>query len=190
MIRRVFIALAVPEDVREVVRQAQRQLSDAVPGASIRWQTPENTHLTLCFLGAVDEDELRLCRRVLGTCSARATTIGLVTTKMGAFPSPRRPSVLWLGVAGDLAKLQELHGQLAQGLAAIGKKQDDSRFVPHLTLGRVKRLASRDREALRNALQDKQLPAVEWTADHLELVESRLTPQGARYRTLARFPLR
>jgi 2'-5' RNA ligase len=186
---RLFVALVPPDPVRRRLAEAQAALRRAGgDGDAVRWVEPANVHLTLQFLGAVPEDRLDGVREAVAAAAAGARPLQLEVSGAGAFPGPRRPRVIWSGLGGDLASLQELVASLGRRLAPLGFPPGDRPFRPHLTHGRVRegRPPPRLGEALAAA---SAVPAVPWRADEVVLIRSHLSPRGSRHEPLARFPL-
>jgi 2'-5' RNA ligase len=107
----------------------------------------------------------------------------LQATVAGAFPSPHAPRVVWLGLGGDLVPLTQLFYRLEKAFAALGYPPEGRAFNPHLTLGRVKSPANREKLARLLA----QTPPLDWppfTVKELILFQSVLSPQGSKYTPL------
>jgi 2'-5' RNA ligase len=134
---RTFIAVSIDRAVRDRAVALQEKLAEAeVP---VNWVEPGNLHLTLLFLGEVDErDLIKVCRAVEDVCRRHAPfTMSIGTT--GAFPNTRRPKVLWAGVGDGAEELTAIHEALEPPLLELGcYRREDRPYSPHLTLGRVK----------------------------------------------------
>lgn len=178
MTRRLFVAIEPSEACREIVRTARAALAERFPDARVRWQPDENVHLTLAFLGNVAEEQVDECAQQLATCVEHHRTFELASSRLGAFPSPLRPSVIWLGLRADTTgELASLQRDVA---AAYRHIRDDARpFRPHITLGRVKNMAGTDRQEFAAALTELPEATTAWLAPRVILFESRLTPDGA-----------
>src|SRR3954467_352765 len=104
---RLFVAVDLGEAVRRALDQLQRELKPLARDA--RWAAPENAHLTLAFLGSMEEALVPQLSGALGAVAAEAAPLQLHLQGGGAFGSSKRPRVLWVGVEGDVAPLQALH---------------------------------------------------------------------------------
>jgi RNA 2',3'-cyclic 3'-phosphodiesterase len=146
-----------------------------------------NVHLTLAFLGEVPEESAPAAAAALAE-AARASPgpLALHLAAAGAFPSPRRARVLWLGVGGDLAGLAALQAALARALAARALPGGEARFSPHLTIGRSR--SPHGAAGLEPALATPVAPEP-WLATEAVLFESELRPSGAIHRPLERHRL-
>jgi 2'-5' RNA ligase len=183
---RLFVGLPVPPTVSEALGELQRAVADQLPDLDIRWQAIDGAHLTLLFLGEVDDSALAACHRSLEAAAGRHAAPTLTTTPPGAFPGPARPSVLWLGVE-ESVDLTDLHRDLARQFAALRLIGHAVRFRPHLTLGRLRRPPADPTELLQ-VLAERAPEAMRWRATEAILYRSRTTRAGAHYTPLARIP--
>ena len=106
---------------------------------------------------------------------------------VGVFPSRRKARVVWLGLAGDLAGLEQLQKDVEIAAAAFGFSKEKRPFKPHLTIGRVR--SGRKREELLAELDSIQPRPLEFTAREIILFKSDLKPSGAVYTALKQLPL-
>lgn len=176
--RRCFVALAVGDAVRAQLRAVQASLRQRLPDGALRWTGAGQVHLTLAFLGDLLPAEVARAERALEHACRRHAPFELTTAAPGVFPSPRRPSVVWLGVGGDTVALAALQREVRLRLAPLGRASEERPFRPHLTLARVR--SGRVREALVAAL--RALPPFEpvaWPVERAALVASELRPAGA-----------
>jgi len=133
---RTFLAVAIPEAFELKLSRLQGQLAGEVPEG--RWAVALPFHITLAFLGDVDNTDLNaVCRAAAGAAAAFGR-FELKLQGIGAFPTPARPRVVWAGVGGDgLGALGELQAALVAALARESYPADTrSAFHPHVTLGR------------------------------------------------------
>jgi 2'-5' RNA ligase len=182
---RTFIAIEIPEEFKTALAELQNDLRRARAGVS--WTSPENIHLTLKFLGEVEESRVAeisaACARVAGTSRPFALQLGFP----GVFPDARRPRVIWAGLQGEVEVLSALQKDLEERISAIGLKGDEKEFHPHLTVGRVKS-ARNSRELIARAeLYD--LPPLSFDVREIVLIRSVLHPAGAQYTPMARASL-
>jgi len=184
---RLFVAIAPPPDVLDELDAATRPFRAG--RADLRWTSREAWHVTLAFLGQVDElAAARLLPR-LERAAGRHQAVSLTFSGAGAFPAASRANVLWSGLAGDRQALARLAESVTAGASRAGAPPPDRRrrFQPHLTLARCRVPA--DVTPIVTALSGYQ--GLPWTADRLHLVRSRLSPaEQPRYASLASWPLR
>lgn len=142
MTQRLFVALELPDEVREAVAARVREHRDALPRA--RWTHPSALHLTLVFLGDVDDGPLPALTGALAAAFAPHPPLTLELVGAGTFPPPaprKRARVAWLGVRaeGGVERLRALQGDAAQAARATVDHEPDRRpYSPHLTLARPK----------------------------------------------------
>jgi 2'-5' RNA ligase len=183
---RAFLAIELPDALRPGLTQVQEELKRS--RADVRWVPVGNIHLTLKFFGNVPEDEIGPLARAARAATAEAAPLQLQVTIAGAFPSPQAPRVVWLGLGGDVLPLTRLYYGLEKAFTALGYLPEGRAFNPHLTLGRVKSPANRERLARLLA----KLPPLNWppfTVKELVLFRSVLSPQGSTYSPLEVIPL-
>lgn len=184
---RLFVAVDVGDAAREAIRAAQAECRrQAYP---LRPVAPAGAHLTLKFLGATDPTRVPVLGAALQAVAAAHAPFTLHTAAPGVFPSAARPRVLWLGLAGPVARLQALQWAVEGALADHGVPRETRPFQPHLTIGRIAAAAPPlpRTVALLAALSAATAP-LPVTAIHL--LRSTLGPGGARYTTLLTAPLR
>lgn len=133
---RTFIAVDLASGVKDRLIALQEQLGRA--GSGVKWTRPENLHLTLLFLGDVDELEVVSICRLVQHRARKHAPFSLEVAGLGAFPNTRRPKILWAGIADGVAELCTLHADLEEGLLELGcYRREDREYTPHLTLGRL-----------------------------------------------------
>lgn len=175
---RAFIAIDLDPGLKSAVEEFIRRLE--ATRADVRWTRAGGFHLTLKFLGEIDDDRADRVKSALGQVVGRYGPFGLRLEGTGAFPGERNPRVLWIGVVADpgLAEFQE---DLERSLESEGFLREERPFRPHLTLGRVKGRDRLDRAmALLGARGRDVFGAM--SVRKIALFESRLHPQGAEYR--------
>jgi len=184
---RLFVAIAPPvaalDDLDALARPLRARRED------LRWTSRDAWHVTLAFLGQVDEVAAARLLPRLERAARRHQAFPLAFTGAGAFPAATRANVLWSGLSGDRGALAHLAESVAAGASRAGAPPPDKgrRFRPHLTLARCRMPA--DVTGLVAALAGYQ--GLPWTADRIHLVRSRLgAAERPRYVTLGSWPLR
>jgi len=188
---RIFVAIPLPKSLLEELNTVQYRLEGKVPPRSVRWVKPEGVHLTLKFLGDTPKDEIPTIEEALTVVARNAPTCTLTAEGLGCFPNPRRPRVLWVGVTEPTGRLKLLYRAVEEAMTSLGYKPERHGFTPHLTLGRVRRGASRgDKELISEAITGTRVGELAvFRADRFELIRSELKPSGAEYTTLKTFRL-
>ena len=188
---RLFIAIAVPPDVRREIARAQGQLQRVAPLGVLRWTRPDQFHVTLKFLGDVPATQLDALKAAVAEVCADCPALALTAKGIGFFPGVHRPRVLWASAGDDCGRLAELHRQLHAVMQPFAPEEKPERFAGHITLGRFKpgRHASLKKLTERaTMLRDCEFGA--WTAGQVEIIRSELTSAGAHHTSLAACPLR
>jgi len=132
---RSFIAIPLESEQKQRLAQLQRQLREEFP--ALKPAAPDNLHLTLQFLGERTQDELAEIGQIMLSVAKKKNYFNVKLEGLGAFPNPRRPRVLWIGLTPP-NKLIELNTFLSDKLAQHGILPERQPFRPHLTLGRFK----------------------------------------------------
>jgi 2'-5' RNA ligase len=132
---RAFIAIPLPAVVREQMATLQERLKRYE--LRIRWVQPEIIHLTLRFLGDLDQRQLKDAQSAMITTLAGGPPLLLAVRGLGLFPGIRKPRVVWCGLSGETDRLTDLHGRLCGALTRCGFSVETRPFRAHLTLGRV-----------------------------------------------------
>jgi len=134
---RTFIAVAIDDEILDNVTTLQTDLAKC--GAEVKWVEPASMHITLLFLGEVEDRELHSVCRAVKEVAAREPAFALRVAGVGAFPTPRRPKVAWAGITDGADELKLLHDKLEARMMDLGCYRTEERgYTPHLTLGRVK----------------------------------------------------
>ena len=175
---RLFIALNLPKRDRERIYRAARRLREA--DMPVRWVEPDQYHVTLKFLGDVRRERVdnveEAMGRVAGSTKAFSTEFG----GFGAFPTIRRPRVIWLGLDAN-PELRCLKQDLEWSLGDVGFDAETRAFHPHVTLGRA------DDRGGAGAFRglDEVMADMEFGGDvrvhTLDVMRSRLSREGATY---------
>jgi len=183
---RCFIALNLPSELKGRLAELEAQLKEA--RADVGWVKPENIHLTLKFLGGVEEDRIPVVKGAIQEGLCEAGSLALAFVGLGVFPNPRFPRVVWVGVKGETERLQKLQERLEQAMREVGFPREARSFSPHITLGRMRsRQGAPGLMDLVGRLGEYELGSMK--AESIELMRSQLHPAGAIYTVLERFPL-
>lgn len=183
---RLFIAINIPSEEKERIHRAMVVVREQ--GFPVRWVDPGLYHVTLKFLGEVRQALLEPIRTVLGRVAAATPVFSMDIGGLGAFPTVRRPRVLWVGVDPSPV-LRCLKQDLEWGLSEHGFERETRAFHPHFTVARV--VAEHGAGAFRglDELAARMAYRSRVTIRSLELMESHLSAHGPRYEILACFPL-
>ena len=183
---RLFIAIELPPEIKQGIMKVQEQLRTA--GANAGWTRPEGIHLTLKFLGEVEESRVDEIRNALASAVGAKDKLRLSIAGSGAFPNAKNPRVLWLGVAGDIEKLSAVQVSVENAMTGLGFEREERKFSPHLTLARIKFPKPRDNWQQKiESIRDVKLG--EFEADRVSLMKSELKREGAVYTEVGRIEL-
>ena len=151
---------------------------------SVRWVRPEGLHLTLRFLGEIEAERVDPILPAMVAAARDSAPIALQLGPAGAFGG-RRPRVIWVGLDAGTSRLSTLAERLDETLAEAGFEARRGVFRPHITLGRVRRGASRsDLNAIAETVAATERIDLATVTTGIGLVESQLSPGGARYRRI------
>lgn len=176
--KRIFFAVPISEKVRNLLADIQSELRD-LPG-KIRGVPPEDVHLTIKFIGEVEEDVVENLQNQVDALSL-PESFSVTVNRTGVFPHPRRPRVLWVGTE-DSASLEKIANQLDEAFEKYGIEPETREFHPHLTLGRVKGRGLPG-ETL-NQFLNYEVPKISMPVESVVCYESVLKPSGAEYTAL------
>ena len=179
---RVFIAIDVPDEIRQRLAAMQDRLRQASTAA--RWVSADSVHITLKFLGEINEKRREEIDDALTGLSWKPLSIAV--RGIGFFPGKRSPRVLWAGV--QCPTMEGLANEVDSRLVRAGFDSENRAFRAHLTLARTKELR------LENALVKAAEPFVDtefgmFQADRVNLYQSTLKPGGSLYTKLKEYPL-
>lgn len=179
---RLFVAVNIPVPVRRALAGIAAKLSKAE--LPVRWAAEDSYHLTLRWLGDRDDDERTAVTAILHELAPEFEPFEAAFGPLGAFPSPRRPRVIWISVQAG-PRLRLLRDELELRLARVGFGRDERSFQPHVTLGRARRDARPGAFRPFVALSGDLGIDATFPVHSVDLMRSRLHPAGARYERLA-----
>lgn len=175
---RLFVAVNLPDVVRRGIRTATEPLRRA--DLPVNWVEEAGIHLTLKFLGDVDESRQGEIATGVAAATRGAKSFLMPISGFGAFPSVERPRVIWVGCEG-VPSLELLQHRMEQEMERLGFPVEGRPFRPHLTLGRVKKDGAPARFRSLEGLLDGLAFESESLVQSVELMESRLGPGGSAY---------
>lgn len=197
---RAFVAIALPETTQRVLATLQqrlaRQLRDRRLDGAIRWTAVANLHLTLRFLGEIDDTQRQQLAPHLAAIGARHQTFDASVGGLGCFPNCRRPSVVWCGLQDTTQTLYALQAEVEAAAQAVGLPAEEKRFTPHLTIGRAQRQRGSELADAGQVIQHAAATATPTGPDassfavgEILLMQSELTRAGSVYTPLGVYPL-
>jgi len=184
---RSFLAFDLPPEIRKMVAWVSGELRKS--SLDVKWVKVENIHLTVVFLGNINEEDIKPIGDVAQEACLRSGPFDLLLTRLGSFPNPRNPRVLWIGLDGDLERMSHFRDDLQKRLKPFGIKEEKRRFKPHLTLGRFRKYKRGDPQLNDLILQYNSLTESVFPLNELCMFRSDLKPGGAEYTKLKAWPL-
>ena len=183
--KRIFAAIKITPD--ENFLNVYYQLVKSLKQEGIKWVKPENFHLTLKFFGEIPDDRIDIICDELDDITLSSGPFNINIRKTGVFGSRYNPKVIWFGIE-DNGHLAELAEKVLSGMDKTGFTRDRQNFVPHLTVGRIRKLT--DKERFHRVI--KKFAEAELMKTHvgeIYLYESHLKPRGPVYEILEKFSL-
>ncbi len=179
---RLFLAIACPNELKERIINVQREVK---PAGSMKLVERENIHLTLKFLGEVNDKKIPAITENLNFLNEEKK-FKVILKGVGAFPNAGHARVIWVGVEdGDV--IINLNKKIEEELSKLGFGRDE-RFHPHFTIARVKFV--KDRGKLQDIFEKyKNEEFCNFIAEKIELMKSELTPKGPVYSVVEEFRL-
>jgi len=177
---RCFISFNIDdESFMSGLIKVQKKLKET--GADLKLVKPENIHVTLRFLGEIQQEMIKKISDEMDGISFEPFNMEL--QGVGVFPNIRRINVIWVGIRKGLKQVEEIYDQLEGCLTKLGFKSDGKKFSPHITISRVR--TGRNKEDLGHLLKELQdLDFGSFKISTLKLMKSVLTPKGPIYSTL------
>jgi len=187
---RLFIAIKPDSTVFNAIKAFQTELKSSLTYKGIRWVDPSQFHLTLQFLGETNKSDLPKLISNLNAVTENSKVFHLHYEGAGYFGSAAKPRVLWLG-SKKSSELQELFNQVLSSTTFL-PIESPIRLTPHITLARFSNnIIKEDALKITNYINSLEKPDFGITkTDAIELIESKLTPNGPIYKTINKFNLR
>lgn len=187
---RLFVGIELNDPVREAAAGISESLRHKLSGTvNARWIAAANLHVTLWFIGEVDDGRGERLLEVLDS-PFDEPAFDVAIEGLGAFPPAGAPRVLWLRVQSGGDSLRRLHSQLAARFRPLGFEPERRPYSAHLTIARVKEVSRAiPSRALREILQTVPADAGRSRTTHVTVFRSHLSAKGSNYEPLLRIPL-
>lgn len=189
---RTFIALEMHEALQRHLAGVIHQVAQELP--RVHWVDPSGIHLTLAFLGELDDAQLARAIEATDLAARQVQPFAYQLARLGIFGSLRQPRVVWMGIEERSGSLTRLHHVLQQELERAGFETDKRSFSPHLTLARVKAPLTPDELQRLQAILTGGQPGIvssdEYTVQYVNVMKSELLRSGAHYTCLRACPLK
>ena len=182
---RTFIACDIPNTIRKKIASFQSTLREY--RADIKWVRPESIHITLKFLGDVEESKIQAVVQAVGQAAKSKVPFTTSIEGTGTFPNDRSPRILWIGIQEGADRLADLASRMEEAFFLLGFPKEKRSYSAHLTLGRVRSL-HRIQDTIR-ALHSTPFEAGSFRVDEIVVMKSDLQSTGAVYTPLHRIKL-
>ena len=184
---RAFIAIEIPGEIQDKIGELQNSLKGI--GGKINWTKPGNIHLTLKFLGDIDEDIIDEIAVKLQQAIQKVEGFKISVQGTGVFPNFKRPRVIWVAAKSEGDQLEKLAAQIEDCMKNFGFEKEHRRFSAHLTLGRVK--DTKGIEPMMERLRSyEEFVAGNFSVKEFYLIKSELHPAGSIYTPLKKIDLK
>jgi 2'-5' RNA ligase len=188
---RLFVASeldsAIAQKIAHFSDELRHKAMSLAPSARITWVRPEQLHVSVRFIGEVDDAQAAAIAAALRH-ELTVQRFDLIVEGAGAFPPTGAPRVLWAGIVRGAEALCAVEQEVSERLGACGVEREDRPYRPHLTLARVRDASGLRSRPLFERLADRRFGAT--PVDAITLFQSRTSPKGATYVRLQRTPLR
>ena len=187
---RAFIAIELPEDIRKALAQLQNRLKSC--GADVKWVEPNNIHLTLKFLGEIDDTQFNKITSILQNFLASANSFSAVISSIGAFPNINSPKVIWIGIDKGDNEVKVIAKSLENEIKNVGIAMEDKSFSSHITIARIRSTLNLGKlvKELKILESDFSLQVRGFDVTKITLFKSSLTPKGPIYEILKEVALK
>ncbi len=187
---RAFLAIELPDEVKTTLAR----LIDDVTRARVNGLKPvkpKNVHITLKFFGDVKTEQVKSITNVITNASRGIRPFTVKLGGVGVYPNNKNARILWVGLDGEMAPLQDAQRRIDGALRRIGIEPESREFSPHLTIARIRdRTPPTDRRRATEALFSAEFnPGLSIPVKNVSLVRSVLLPDGPEYMRLAHIPL-
>jgi len=188
---RAFIAIELPSTLQAAIHAHTATLRAALDASLVRWVPPHNIHVTLKFLGDISPSSVELLTQMLTREVGQYSAFEVQVGTLGAFPTGRRPRVIWVGLDAP-PSLESLQHGIESAAARLGYGQEERGFSPHLTIGRVRQKLTAAALQRVRAILDRTRFGELGTArvGSVDLFRSELQPSGSVHTKLFSASLR
>lgn len=178
---RLFVAVEISEEIRKKLAEFQEGLKKV--DADVSWVTPENLHITVKFIGSLDEEKKEAVATIIKDAVTHIKPFNLDYRGVGVLPAEKSPRVIFADVIDTSRVLEKIHESLDKQFMTLGVEHEERKFTAHLTVGRIK--TRRNVKRLIEKLNSYH--GFDFGSDHVAqvvLMKSDLLPKGPRYTKL------
>ncbi|MCX5710748.1 MAG: RNA 2',3'-cyclic phosphodiesterase [Candidatus Omnitrophica bacterium] len=181
---RAFIAIELPQETKDALARLQGQLEKT--GADVKWVEPQNIHLTLKFLGEINDEQLKMINLIIDEVAKENPPYKININELGAFPKIENLRVIWVGIDTGDKETKKIAQALEEKIQKLGIPKEDRAFSSHITIGRTRSALNRDIlvEELKKRQENFNPDHEEFTARKITLFKSTLSSAGPTYEPL------
>jgi 2'-5' RNA ligase len=183
--KRIFVAIDISDEARGKVSDYIETLRNEFRHLRVGWEKDEKLHLTLKFLGDIDDYQLEKLTNAVQKTNKKISNFKLQISETGVFPNERKGRILWLDLKDETGNLLKLNKQLEEECLKIGFPKEKRNFKPHLTIARL-REPLKSKGLITKHLQNEFEP-VEFEVSEIVILESKLKPTGSIYSVVLKF---
>lgn len=193
---RVFIAINLPDNVKKALSGVISAFRQANQGQPIKWVESDLLHITMHFLGELEEADVKRVEEILTQTVLKYPKVKLKLENLGGFPNLVTPKIIFVK-AKELSGVQiaKMQNEISRKLIINNFQIEDRNWVPHITIGRVKgdltrEIGEKGRAGGIRGYQEVVVEPIEWEVESVDLMESVLGPNGPTYKVLRKFDLK
>jgi 2'-5' RNA ligase len=188
---RTFVAVELDSGLTQALAGVQEKLKGELhrlrPHVRLQWVRPDSVHLTLKFLGAIEQSQVGIIVQALESVTREHVAFSVDVKGFGVFPDLRSPRVLWMGLSGSIDRLIRLAGSIDAALIPFGFQAERKPYSPHLTMARVKEQSHAIGEALAESGVMRECACLGiLSIQSVALMQSVPSPSGSIYSCLGR----
>ena len=187
MKKRIFAAIDIPETERQKIADFIERMKSEFSNERVKWEKPEKLHLTLKFLGEIDDEQLEAFAEAIEEATRDMSPFKLRISGAGVFPSTRNARVLWLGLIDEQASLRRLNEILETRCERRGFAKEKRNFKAHLTIGRCK--VKPNEILIDSFLNSDFTPSPSFKVAEIVIYQSELKPAGSIYSVISKHKL-
>jgi RNA 2',3'-cyclic 3'-phosphodiesterase len=184
---RAFIAISLPDSIKKELSILQYKLKKV--NADIKWVEPSSMHITLKFLGDIDDKTLNLISHAIREKTGIFSCFDISISKTGVFPNTIHPNVIWAGIHEGISSCSRMQKEFDVCAEKTGIMQEARTFFPHITIGRMR--SQKNKQPLMDMLKTEKDFSInaKIPVRKITLFSSLITQQGPEYSILEEFPL-
>ncbi len=185
---RAFIKTNLSSHFKDEAKSLINKLRGQISG-KIKWQEPEDLHLTLEFLGEINSKEQTKAQKAIRKTAQELSQFSISFEKLKTFSKESQISHIYLSVRSNRLKLCRLQANLSRNLKELGFETEKRKYLPHLTLAQVKKIDKKSNRQIKQFIKQVKIDLPSLTVNELCLTQSLLKPEKACYNKVSSYPL-